>query len=232
MRKTDQKQQYFNELWFKCMLMTAMVLFGIGLINTNAQENDAKVSVSESPEKTSFEYFEILFKNNVFDPNRRPYVPPRQRERREVVPEPVVETFKLGGVMSYDGKSMAYFQGTSRSISGIKGMGEMVENLKLAEVLVDQVVLRQPDIEDENKITEEFKIKVGQSLTRTDGGEWKPFNGTLGSGRASSVFRRSSTSENNSASDAAESKEDEEASESENDILKMLMERRKKEMGE
>lgn len=177
---------------------------------------------------TEFEFFEILYKNNIFDPNRRPYVAPRPREERPVRRDPVIETFKLSGVMKYDGKSFAIFDGSSSSFRGKKDAGESIGELKISSVGIDKVTLEESDAK-----SEVFKLVVGQSLTRTDGGEWKPFLGNYQSGlRYASSNSRSFGSSSSSQSDEAQENESDtpSTSDDENEILKKLLERRKREL--
>lgn len=226
-------------------LTLILVVFGFA---SQSMGQSAEGDKNDEVDTRSLGYFEVLHKNNIFDPNRRPYVAPKKREERPVVREPEVDTFKLTGVMTYEGKSFALFDGSSSSFRGKRDSGDTIENLKIAEVGIDKVILRQSDEEGENGLFEQFQLKVGQSLSRTDGGEWKPYSGnsrfssSSRYGSSSSGSRSSSTSSNpsRSISSSSDSRGDssdsnsESGSESadESDILKMLLERRKKELGQ
>ena len=231
MIKTGHNLKYLRRRTFYLFTLVSLVTFAVYL------HGDLYILAQGDDNKTTLEYFSKTFKNNIFDPNRRPYVPPRERPRRKNAPAPVIETFRLSGVINYDEKSKAYFKGTSSSISGMKNKGEMVENLRIIKILVDHVVLGVSDKDQQNGNPIEYTLKVGQSLTRKDGGEWKPFEGNFKSSRPASLSRFKSSSNKTESEETDEDSSDEvsddkKPSEEENDILKMLMERRKKIMGE
>lgn len=166
---------------------------GLAQQDGNAQDNQ-----SPTLAEADLDFFRILYQNNVFDPNRRPYRPPETQRERPVVRTPEINSFSLNGIMNYDGKSLAIFNGSSSSYSGIKNPGDKVGDFILSKVLIDSVILVNPESEDENK--QNFDLKIGEAYSREDGGPWKKGTASAPSGSSRRSFSSSRSSSRSSSS--------------------------------
>lgn len=197
-----------------------------------SQETSAADESVVGPDK--IEFFHAIVRNNIFDPNRRPYRPPEQRQERPVTKTPQVDTFGLNGIMKYNGKQMAIFNGSSSSFRGIRNQGEKIGGFSILEVGIDKVTLEVPP--DPSSGTQENVIlEIGQSMQREDENPWKKMSSPapqFSSPNASSGPRTSSRNPRTSpapSNTSSSSPTTDEPTAEENDILKKLLERRRQE---
>lgn len=229
------KRGDWSMVWLLCGLISAS-----HPVTAHAQDT-GQTSDTAPAGPDQLEYFRIIYQNNVFDPGRRPWRPPDRREERPVVRQPQIDSVGLSGIMSYDGKFLAIFNGSSSSFQGVRNLGESIGDLKIIKVGIDEVSLAStaaPKNNDESE-TEggtSYVLKIGESLTRQDEGPWKKSSGSgqpfrsawSGSSRSSggqSPGRSPEPAQGASGGSAAE-----ESSNAENDILKKLLERRKQQL--
>lgn len=114
-------------------------------------------------EAAGVDAFAIVWKRNIFDPNRA-----RDGEKPPVTePEhvPVTDSFTLLGSMSYEKGSFAFFDGSSSDYRKTLQPGGKIGDFTVAEIEPSKVVLEG----GEKKID----FPVGAQMKRQDKGEWK-----------------------------------------------------------
>ena len=142
-----------------------------GNFSKQATENSVDIKEEDSKQKEeqtgarSLANFNIIHENNIFDPNRRPDRPQRQRERRPVRPRPQNEHIELLGVMIDEEKSVAFFECSNSAFSGVCEQGEEVAGFFLMEVDPAGVTLEQEDLQ---KV-----LPVGSRLNKGGDQEWR-----------------------------------------------------------
>ena len=103
--------------------------------NSGREENRANYS------EYSLETFDIVFKNNIFDPNRRPERAPRppQAPTQRRLPR---ETIELTGVMIDEEMAVAFFDGSNRANTGACEQGQKIGDFFLMELEPNAVTLQ------------------------------------------------------------------------------------------
>jgi hypothetical protein len=159
-----------------------------------------------------FSRFSIITQRNMFDPERRPY---RKKKYKEEKPENEIkapEKISLSGVIVYNKKAIAIFQGTSAEYNVELEKGDMIAGFKILGIHTDSIELENED--------GRIKIPVGSGLSKTDDENWEsvssvnlPVSGDVAKKKPGNDVKEKK-SENAGASD----------------LLKRLMERRKREM--
>ena len=170
-----------------------------------------------------FSAYKIILERNIFNASRQAQPLPGQRPRAEIRPDRIT----LLGVL-VDGKnSAAFFDGSRSEYTRAVRLGEAIADYRVVAIGTDKVKLA-----DGKK---EFEISVAARMEKIGDSPW-----TLAEGRSEpSEGRReerssSATPSDGSKSDSAISNGDSESSpqESSSDLVKRLMERRRREMGE
>jgi hypothetical protein len=176
----------------------------------------------------NIEFFSAIVRNNIFDPNRRPYRPPEQRQERPVTRTPRVDTFGLNGIMKYNGKQMAIFNGSSSSFRGIRNQGEKIGEFAILEVGIDRVTLIMPP-DPASGTQENVILEIGQSMQKEEENPWKKISSPAPQFSSKNTPDESRTSSRNPRSSPAPktSPTTDEPAADENDILKKLLERRR-----
>lgn len=175
------------------MLLLTMAVSPAGRAQQVGDPQDTQSPLtSPAPAEAGLDFFRILYQNNVFDPNRRPYRPPEPQRERPVIRTPEINSFSLNGIMNYDGKSLAIFNGSSSSYSGIKNPGDKVGDFTLSKVLIDSVILVSDSSEDEKNLN--FDLKIGEAYSREDEGPWKKGTASVSSGSSRRSFSSSRSS--------------------------------------
>ena len=242
--KYNEDKNQFPKLGFGILLSVGLLYASLGQALGQAPETadkpfetDETVELKEQksevtkPVPGSLQNFDILHINNIFDPNRKPYQP--DRERQEPEPEPQIDAFTVIGLMAYADRQIAVLSGSSSEYSGAFKLNDQIDNLKLIS-LSDKAVLFS-----EGEAT--FNVDIGTSLRRVDGGAWKESSERVHTASKSSSSRSQYSSrgttrsdENKDSAKGSEDKEDESDSsaDSEAELLRKMMERRRQEIGE
>lgn len=118
-----------------------------------------------------FAAFQIINDRNIFDPNRRPRIEPRVRETPRA-PQ-IVDTFSLVGTMSYSGKLLAFFDGTSSDYRKSLAAGERIATYTVADIQHNLVRLQSG--------TNQIDLKVGMQMRRSEDGSWSAADAPVGS---------------------------------------------------
>lgn len=131
----------------------------IGLVlNTGAQTN-TNSAASETVWPT-MDTFNVIQRNNIFDPNRRPWMP----ERVSRTNQPRVEGFALRGTMSYSKGKFAFFDGTSEEYNKVLGVGGNIAGYTVKDITQNEVTLAANG--------KDFKMPVGRQV-RKQNGNWQ-----------------------------------------------------------
>jgi len=132
----------------------------VGLVlSTSAQTNtNSAAGVSQWP---TFDTFNVIQRNNIFDPNRRPWIrDPNPGPRR-----PPVEGFALRGTMSYAKGKFAFFDGTSDEYNKVLGVGGVIAGYTVKDITQNEVTLTANG--------KDFKMPVGRQVRKQQGGSWQ-----------------------------------------------------------
>lgn len=159
----------------------------------------------------------LLRTRNIFDPTRQSGRSTEGRREREA---PVrVEALRLIGTMLHEGRAFGFFDGSSSSFRQVLSPGEAIAGMKLASVTTAGVELAEED-------GTVHWIPVGSGLRREGEGVW-----SLAEGSVRSREERDATAADGSEAAASEPGDSATAgagSESD-DIVKRMMERRRRE---
>ncbi len=176
-------------------------LFLILLGLCSVLDADSSLPLSEYPELT---------KRNIFDATRQPVrVQPPRVETPKAAP-PKKDSLKLTGNLLRPGKSVAFFAGSSPEMSGVLTDGESLGEFRIAEILPAEVVLVNQD-------GETFRLAVGEGLLRIGDADWQKSSGEIYSSIPPSAPASATTGKEAPKEDV-------------NDVMRRLMERRKKEL--
>ena len=159
-----------------------------------------------APKVPAFADYEIVLKRNVFDANRQPYrepePPPVPVDKPE--PPPVAKTLTLAGVFMADARSLALFVAGDKTCTNV-AVGEELTGLTI--LAVDSAGARLKAGE------KSIQVAVGEQLSDGGKGEWSVV------GRAEQA-------------PSAKAVVDEQKAASRAELLKRMMERRKREIGQ
>ncbi|HWX21864.1 MAG TPA: hypothetical protein VN578_18340 [Candidatus Binatia bacterium] len=196
---------------------------GSGSETVSSSDNGGTSSRADSgPTRADYSNFRIIAERNIFDPNRYPHQPGRANPiaRRN----PVVESFALVGVMSYEKGTFAFFNGTSSEYQKALKQDDTIAGYKVANIDPDTVKLEAG--------TNHVELHVGMQLRREDQGEWQASTQPEAYAAASSGGSASATSTSNISSTAqapTTGQTETTSSGTESDVLKRLMQRREQE---
>jgi len=109
-----------------------------------------------------FAAFQIINDRNIFDPNRRPRV--ESQARNTPRPPQIVDTFSLVGTMSYSGKLLAFFDGTSSDYRKSLPVGDKIAGYTVSDIQHNLVKLQLG--------TNQVELKVGMQMRRSEDGSW------------------------------------------------------------
>ena len=141
-------------------LRSILGALAIGLVLSSvAQTNKTNAAASESP-WPAFESFNAIERNNIFDPNRRPWIPPNTRPNR-----PQMEGFALRGTMTYSKGKFAFFDGTSSEYNKVLGVGGVIAGYTVKDITLNEVTLAANG--------KDFKMPVGRQVRKQPGGSWQ-----------------------------------------------------------
>ncbi len=242
--KYIKNKNQFPKVGFKVLLWICLLYASLDqalgqVSETAAKSSETAAKSSETAESAELEEekieetnpFAILYKNNIFDPNRKPYR--EGRKRLDPQPEPQIDAFTLIGLMAYADRQIAVLSGSSSEYNGVFKRNDQIDNLKLIS-LSDKAVSFA-----EGETT--FSVDIGTSLRRVDGGDWKESSERVRtasrSGSSESQYSSRGTTrrdENKDSTKDSEDKEDESdgSEDSGAELLRKMMERRRQEVGD
>ena len=155
------------KVWAVAALVVASTFAASAQRNRQRNNNDSRqqnssgsTQRSNSSDPSGFSQFQLISQRNIFDPNRRPL-------RTFRPPSAVVESFSLVGTMSYDANVLAFFDGTgSPSYNRVvkAGVANSIAGFQVSEIGPSSVKLRTP--------TNEFELKVGMQMRKSEDGKW------------------------------------------------------------
>ena len=129
------------------------------VLSTGAQTNSN--SAANDSNWPTFDTFNIIQRNNIFDPNRRPYYPPRPGDGTV---RPRLEGFALRGTMSYAKGKFAFFDGTADEYNKVLGVGGNIAGYTVKDITQNDVTLAANG--------KDFKLMVGRQV-RKQNGNWQ-----------------------------------------------------------
>ncbi len=200
---------------FGTLVALAGLLAGLPALTGNAAENVRPPRASRSstnapaPSGAGFENFKIIPERNIFNPNRRQRSDFRS-ERRE---DPV-QYFSLVGAMQYEGKTVAFFDGSKSDFRKAFEKDSSIEGFKLVQISPKSVMLADK--------TNQFQLSVGMQMRRQGEDAWQ-----MVSGNAAPTLSASNT---NLASAGSASDSSSGNGGSNDDILKRLLKKREEEL--
>lgn len=168
----------------------------------DAREAGAKKEKAKArgPKPLTFEDFDLVVKRNIFDPNRRKYVP--RSTTPSAPPPPPKNNIVLKGTMKTPGSEFASFDGTLSDHRGRFEKDQELGGFKLSAITRTNATLKLG--------TNVFTLAVGESLSRTGDGPWSAagrssFSSGGGSGSGGSSSGGSSAAASGSSSSAGRS---------------------------
>lgn len=169
----------------------------------------------------AFEEFELVLTRNIFNPNRQPaqVEAPDRRDEKPYEPPPATDYITLLGVFIDMDEAVAFFAGSQYEYSRSAQRGETIAGFEIAKIRTDVVSLTGG--------VEPLELAVGAGLSSQDGGPWRLVDEPWRPGRgAPDGMGEAVDSDLAAKTDGTASEKDVSAS----DMLKKLMERRKKEL--
>jgi hypothetical protein len=131
----------------------------IGLVLSSVAQTNSTNSAASTDPWPAIDTFNIIQRNNIFDPNRRP------RIVRTNGPTPSrTQAFALKGTMSYTKGRFAFFDGTLSEYNKVLGVGGVIAGYTVKEITATNVTLAASG--------KEFKMAVGRQV-RNSGGKWQ-----------------------------------------------------------
>lgn len=194
-------------------------------------EIDEDSSEDADVEPVGVEAFMMIAERNVFNARRTQRVERVERPVIEQRREPQIDSFALTGIIQYERGSFAFFDGSSPEFRKAVKPGDEIGGYSVASVTPEEVVLERDE--------EAIKVAVGEQLRREEGGEWHLSKRTESYGsRNGGGFSRSSRAGMGGRSPGEEARGAESGGTGDgdaggaSDILKRLMEQRRKEMNQ
>lgn len=162
----------------------------------------ATLETSASTNATGLDAFKIVTERNIFNATRGPRSSRSQAAASRKAPN--VETFALGGTMSYDKGPVAFFVSSSSQYRKSVRVGDSIAGYLVKEI-------QSTTVRIENGAAA-FELKVGEQLKREDEGAW------IKEAKSEPIASSGSASAPGTDDGAG------------NDILKRLLEKRQKEL--
>ena len=164
-------------------------------------------SRAQAREKPSFNEFRIVLERNIFDPDRRAPQRDFKRPLREETTPP--EQVRLLGVFFNEKEATIFFEGSQSSYNGEWKPGDMIAGFRIGKSQTNGVVLE--------KNGKKIHLSVGSVMAKTNGEDWQ-INTSAGYSIPPREKESATTIDKNIGGA--------------NDILKKLMERRRRETGQ
>jgi len=111
------------------------------------------------------EAYQIILRRDVFNPRRVP-LPVRDSSAAAAIPVAPPETLTLVGVAVADGKASALFSGSTAELSGTRHPGEPLGSGRIVSIDTDGVTFEADAVST-------LRLRVGQTLRRTVGQAWQ-----------------------------------------------------------
>lgn len=143
--------------------ITAFLMLLAGASIARAQDSNSNSSTnseSSSDLRPSFGTFQIIERNNIFNPYR---TPPKGRGGP---PPPRVYSFTLDGIMTYENKGYAFFEGNAGSRGKAFSPADTINGYKIAEITNNTVKLAASS-------NQFITLHVGMQMRREENGPWK-----------------------------------------------------------
>lgn len=204
------------------ILLTTLLMALAGAMTARAQDSDSNTSTnsaSSSSSRPSFENFQVIERNNIFNPYR---TPPRGSQK----PLPKVYSFTLNGIMTYENRGYAFFDGNAGSRGKALSPSETINGYRIAEITNNTVKLAAAS-------NQFITLHVGMQMRREENGPWK----LVPSSAAAMETTPSSSSsdagaDDNSGGDSASSAPVSMTPGRDADVIRKLMMRRRAENGD
>lgn len=140
-------------------MLGALSVVIVGLVlGSVAQTNTPKSSATENTWPT-FQTFNIIERNNIFDPNRYPVRTGPPRTNRQPT-----QAFALTGTMSYPKGWFAVFNGTGYDYQKVLGVGGVIAGYTVTDITLTNVTLAANG--------KSFRMPVGKQV-RNSNGKWQ-----------------------------------------------------------
>lgn len=182
--------------------------------NSGAQTNSTSNTnhTNNTSSGPTYDSFQVVTRNNIFDPNRTHYV---ARERRPQ-PKPV-NRFSLVGTMSYPKGKFAFFDSPNADYKKVLEPGGSIAGYTVKDVTNDKITLAMNG--------NDIEMKVGSQMTKSEGeSNWHL------SGRAEQQPENTDTNESADAATQDSSAAPTGATPEMSDRLKQLMKQREQEL--
>ena len=180
----------------------------------------ACLAVAQSAKQTwtqdeTFEAYRVVIDRNIFDPNRRQKREGPPPPAPAAAPAPAREHIDLTGVLLSAEATVAFFEGSREEYAKVLKAGDTIAGHTLTGINSDRVVFAKGE--------GTFELPVGGRLKQTGDEEWQvqEREGALGT-QVSLGSGDSTSTTGSSGSDSTSS--------SGSDLLKRMLERRKKEL--
>lgn len=164
-----------------------------------------------------FEKYRILLERNIFDPNRRKVEPVFV----EPVTAPPTEQISLIGTMIYEKEAFAFFEGTRSEYKTAVRLQDSIAGYRVTKVDTEGI-----ELENEGR---QISLPVGMALVREGEGNWQIASASLPSRSRVSVSPSPGNGESG-GTDEGDPGDESSTDDSADDMLKKLMERRKREL--
>jgi hypothetical protein len=162
-------------------LIASMVISLSGLRPAAAQDAGADT-------RPDFSSFQVIERNNIFNPSRRPPV-----NRGPKVPTVRVYSFTLDGTMSYQNKGYAFFDGNAVDRGSVFGLADTINGYKIAEITNNTVKLAAAS-------NQFITLKVGMQMKKVENGPWKLVSSSV-TGMSEPASESSSSGSTDTSSD-------------------------------
>ena len=188
-------------------LIASLTLAGIALSAAAADDapkakpaaskaNEKKAEQPNVRKKLAFEDFDLVVKRNIFDPDRKKYVPPVKQAERKPAPPPR-NSIVLKGTMKIDKVQFASFDSSLSDYRGRFNRDADIGEFKLTNVTATNATLKLS--------TNNFILRVGEGLSRTGKDPWTASGASDFSSGASFVASRSRSSSTGSSASSSSS---------------------------
>lgn len=175
------------------------------------------IGVEKAP---PFETYKIILDRNIFDSTRSPLPSPRNRQREEIRPDRI----RLTGVFISRKEAVAFFEGSRSQFNSALRPNERIGGLRLLEIRTNHVKLAK-----NNQILE---LPINAQMERTGDREWAISTSTTTIQESASTSARPAENRNSAKQDPTTTGAPSKTEGASDDLIKRLMERRKKEMGQ
>lgn len=162
-----------------------------------ARTENKEAEKPRGPKKLTFDDFDLVVKRNIFDPDRKKFVP-RADPGPRLPPPPPRNSIVLKGTMKIDDVQFASFDSSLSDHRGRFDKDSTIGEFKLTDVTGTNATLKLD--------TNTFTLRVGESLARTGQDPWTAAgSSSYKSGASFAASRSRSSSTTSSASSTTSS---------------------------